>query len=271
MNPELPSLAALQQWMQGCILQPDPVAQREAIAGQIAPSPTLSPAQRLAIYQRGYLARLRECMAGQFKALRQALGEQLFGDFVEAYLAVYASRSPTLSDLGDRFARYLEETRPDAAEPPERREPWADFMVDLARYEWEIFKKFDAPGHEGKPFADLSTPAGELRLQPTLSLHLYRFPVDAYYHEVSRQANPDLPEPSETAIAILRKDYRIGMFRLTRPQYQCLVRMDRGAALPAALVETAGEEGGDPTVAAAFWTRWRPNWIAQVFFIASSL
>ena len=185
MSSESEPLAALQQWMLDCILRPDPAAQAGAVADHIAPSPTLTPQQRLAIYQRGYLARLRECMAGQFKALHHALGAELFADFVEEYLRVYASRSPTLSDLGGRFAQYLQETRPDAAQPPAEREPWVDFMIDLARYEWDVFLKFDAAGHEGKPFADEATPDAALRLQPSLSLHHYDFPVDAYYHGVA--------------------------------------------------------------------------------------
>ena len=166
MNPEPESLAALQQWLQGCILQPDPKAQARAVEEHIAPSPTLTPQQRLAIYQRGYLARLRECMAGQFKALHHALGEALFADFVEEYLRVYASRSPTLSDLGDRFTRFLQETRPDATEPPERRELWADFMVELARYEWDVYQKFDAPGHEGSRGHARRSPAAPAKPEP---------------------------------------------------------------------------------------------------------
>ena len=253
--------------MQGCILQPDPTAQAQAIESHIAPSPTLTPQQRLAIYQRGYLARLRECMAGQFKALRHALGENLFGDFVEEYLRVYASRSPTLSELGDRFTRYLEETRPDAAEPPERREPWADFMIDLARYEWDIFQKFDAVGHEGKPFADDATADDRLRLQPSLSLHCYDFPVDAYYHGVSSGTDPEIPYRGVTRIAILRKDFRIGMFRLTGPQHDCLAKIQQGFDVSTALAETAREQNVRPEEAAAAWARWRPHWIAQGFFI----
>lgn len=268
MTPEGEPLAALQQWMQDCILHPDPRAQAEAVAARIAPSPTLTAAERLAIYQRGYLARLRECMAGQFRTLRHALGEQLFGDFVAEYLRTYSSRSPTLSDLGDRFARFLEETRPDAAEPPERREEWPDFMIELARYEWDIFLKFDAPGHEGTPLADESVPDDQLQLQPSLSLHRYRFPVDVYYHGVSSREDPAIPTRGVAHLAILRKEFQVGMFRLAPPQYACLQKVQDGAALPAALAATALEEKVTPEMAAEAWARWRPHWISQGFFVA---
>ena len=252
--------------MQGCILRPDPAAQAPEVAARIAPSATLTPQQRLAIYQRGYLARLRECMAGQFKALRHALGDRLFADFVEEYLRVYASRSPTLSDLGDRFTRFLEETRPDAAQPPERREVWADFMVELARYEWDIYRTFDAPGHEGSPLADDTTPDDRLRLQASLSLHRYGFAVDAYYHGVASGGDPEIPPRGDCCVAILRKDYRVGMFRLTGPQHAVLERIQRGASLHVALAETARAQNVSTDEAVAAWARWRRHWIAQGFF-----
>lgn len=269
MSSEPQSLAALQRWMQDCILHPDPQAQARAIGERLTPSPTLTPPQRLAIYQRGYLARLRECMAGQFKALRHALGERLFGDFVEEYLRVYASRSPTLSDLGDRFTRFLAETRPDAAEPPERREAWADFMIELARYEWDIFQKFDAAGHEDGtvPLATPATADDRLRCQPSLSVHRYGFPVDAYYHGVATEADPEIPAPGVTHVAILRKEFRVGMFRLAPPQHDCLTKMITGAPLPAALAETACEQNVSAEESAAAWSRWRPRWIEQGFFV----
>lgn len=247
--------------MLGAIVHPE-TAPPAAVAAHIAPSPTLAPRQRLAIYQRGYLARLRECMAGQFRALHHALGEELFGDFVEEYLRVYPSRSPTLSELGARFPQFLQETRPDREQP----EAWVDFMIELARYEWDIFEKFDAPGHEGRPLADLTTPEAALRLQTSLTLHRYDFPVDAYYHGVSIESDPDVPERQPVCMAILRKDYRVGMFRLAAPQYDCLQKMRRGLDLPAALAETAAEQNVTAEAATAAWQRWRPAWIEHGFF-----
>jgi hypothetical protein len=256
-----PPLGELQQWMLGSILHPETAAPAK-VATHIAPSPTLAPRQRLAIYQRGYLARLRECMAGQFRALHHALGDELFGDFVEEYLRAHPSRSPTLSELGARFAQFLHETRPDRAQP----EPWVDFMIELARYEWDIFQKFDAPGHEGRPLAELTTRDADLRLQSSLSLHRYDFPVDAYYHEVSIDGDPDVPELHAICMAILRKDYRVGMFRLAPPQYDCLRKMSGGQDLPTALSETASEQNVTAEAATAAWQRWRPAWIEQGFF-----
>src|SRR5262249_2850896 len=108
MSSEGESLGALQAFMEGCILKPDPVGQADAIRAFIAPSAALSPHERLAIYQKGYFSRLLQCMEGQFKALRHTLGNPLFADFVAEYLRAYPSRSTTLSELGARFPAYLE-------------------------------------------------------------------------------------------------------------------------------------------------------------------
>jgi hypothetical protein len=54
----------------------------------------LSAAQRLAIYQRGYFARLLQCLEGQYKALCHALGKELFDDFSKEYLRKYPIFKP---------------------------------------------------------------------------------------------------------------------------------------------------------------------------------
>jgi len=208
-------------------------------------------------------------MEGQFKALRHTLGSELFADFVKEYLSVYPSRSATLSELGARFPRYLEETRPDAERPSPEREGWVDFMIDLARYEWALYVKFDAEGNEGRPCADVAALDETLRLSPCLGLHRYAFPVDAYYHGVAEGRDPEIPGPLDTRLAILRKDFRIGIFRLTAPQHDCLTNMQAGQEIASALRETAAAHGVDAGEAAAAWGRWRTRWIEQGFFVPS--
>jgi hypothetical protein len=126
-------------------------------------SPRLTGAQRLAIYQRSYYLRILKCMREQFPALCHALKDELFTDFAHEYLQARPPESYTLYDLGRRFPDYLDETRPDREEVEENRESWIDFMVDLARFERRLFVMFDAPGHEGKPFADEFVPVYPLK------------------------------------------------------------------------------------------------------------
>ena len=176
------ALEQLQAWMQAMLVHSGcPTAETLL---HIEPSPTLSPPERLAIYQRGYYARLIQCLEGQYKALCHALGKELFDDFAREYLLQCPSGSPTLAVLGEQFSAYLESTRPD--KDLETKELWVDFMVDLARFEWDLYRSFDAPGNEGKPYAAPDSEDSKLRLQPCFFLHRYRFPVSAYYEGVAR-------------------------------------------------------------------------------------
>ncbi|WP_437592864.1 HvfC/BufC family peptide modification chaperone [Sorangium sp. So ce1000] len=253
--------------MQDRILHPDPLAQADAVRGRIAPPPTPGPQERLLIYQRGYVARLLQCMEGQFKALCHTLGKQLFADFVAEYLKVHPSRSRTLADLGARFPLFLEQTRPDAELEPSEREAWIDFMIDLARHEWAIYAMWDVEGNEGKPSASIFTPDRALRLLPCLSLHHYSFPVDTYYQAVAEGKSPNVPGPDDLRLAILRKDFRIGTFRLTVPQYDFLLRMKDVHDIASALDQTAAQHGASRDVAVEAFGRWRTRWIEQGFFV----
>ena len=81
-------LLQFQEWMQQLLL--DPFQQTEVNPSDILPdafhtledvvhdSEKLAAKDHLAIYQRSYIARLRNCMATQFSALEYALGEDIF-------------------------------------------------------------------------------------------------------------------------------------------------------------------------------------------------
>ena len=155
-------LTSVQRWMHEALVFPRGTS-REMVDAQLASFPGLSGAEGLAIYQRGYFLRIASCMRDQFPALCHALGEPLFNDFVAEYIRERPPESHTLYDLGRRFPMFLDESRPDRDRPPEEREVWIDFMVDLAGFERQMFVMFDAPGHEGKPFATPPSPTTRSR------------------------------------------------------------------------------------------------------------
>lgn len=256
------SLSKLQSWMQDALIRSaaDPGQTNQWIAA----SGTLSPSERLGIYQRSYYLRLLQCMRGQFKALCHALEEPLFNDFAREYLREHPSQSPTLSLLGARFPDYLQASRPDADAP----EPWIDFMIDLARFEWEVYLMFDAEGHEGKPYADEKVPDQELRLQPCFKLLEYRFPVGAYYHGVAQEGNPEVPAPQHTYLALCRKNYRTGIFQLLHQQHFLLNLLKQDHTLDQALQATAAHFRTELSVAETAWQTWKAAWLAAGFFIA---
>lgn len=262
-------LESLQRWMQNALIFPSRTDGEET-GRVVKPSPRLSAPEQLAIYQRSYYLRLLRCMEEQFPALRHALGEGLFCDFAREYLAQLPSASYTLYELGGRFPGYLESARPDRDKPEGERERWIDFMVDLAQCERDLFVMFDAPGHEGRPFADAGVPDDRLRLQPCLRLHEYRFPVSRYYHQVREEKHPALPPAGRTWVVLVRKDYVTRTFPLPEPHYRLLGKLAAGMGVAQALGSVAGESGRSFAEIDRVWSGedgLRRHWIEAGFFI----
>lgn len=258
-------LAGLQTWMQAALMLSGPLPTREDIDRLIAPSPTLSARQRLAIYQQGYYTRLVQCMESQFKALYHTLGKDLFDDFCREYLKQYPSQSPTLSALGARFSHFLNDTRPD--KDAEEKEVWVDFMIDLARFEWDLYLVFDAEGQEGKPYADDLSPDESLGLQPCFYLREYRFPVSPYYHAVAQGNDPEIPDAGQDWVAFVRKNFRIGIFSLSAPQFTFLQEMNQGRTVAEAIHQTGRfYQAPLPEIQSA-WAMWKATWLDAGFFI----
>jgi len=272
MNETPQSLPGLQSWMQQALIFPQQVPV-ESVEQIVASSSRLSGSQRLAIYQRSYQVRLLSCMREQFPALCHALGVDLLTDFAREYLQAYPSVSYTLYDLGKRFPAYLEETRPDRDQVPDQRESWIDFMVDLARFEREIFVLFDAPGYEGQPFADVDVPDSQLRSQPCLILGDYRFPVAWYYHEVQQSHDPPLPPQRRSLVALVRKNYLTHTFPLTTVQYTFLRSLKSGKDVEQSLSIAAQEAAQPLEQVRQSWGKpgsTRQRWIEAGFFIAAN-
>jgi Uncharacterized protein conserved in bacteria (DUF2063). len=240
---------------------------KEATTLYIAPSNTLSAERRLGIYQRGYLSRLLQCLEGQYKALCHALGKDLFDDFAREYLLSYPSGSPTLAVLGERFPDFLEGTRPD--KDATEKEDWVDFMVDLARFEWNLYKSFDAPGNEGQGYAQPKDEDLGLRLQSCFFLSSYRFPVTAYYQSVANGEDPAVPLETPHFVAIVRKNYRIGISALTAPQYAFLQSFHKSGSLGQAIAETAHAHERTNEEVQEAWIKWKKGWLEAGFFICS--
>jgi hypothetical protein len=232
-------------------------------------SPRLTAAAGLAIYQRGYFLRIASCMREQFPALCHALGQPLFDDFVADYIRDCPPESHTLYDLGRRFPGWLDGNRPDRGSPAAERETWIDFMIDLARFERQVFAMFDAPGHEGRPFADVRTPDGRLRLQPCFGLGAWDFPVAAYYHLVRQKRPAPLPPAVRSFAALVRTDYVTRTIPLDEPRYLFLKAMAEGGRVKDGAEAAASRLG---TAADSVLSSWhdsgdRRRWIDWGFFV----
>jgi hypothetical protein len=232
-------LDAVQRWMQAVITHPDGVAAGldSAIARQhldvppeevesvVSRSQALTSVERLSIYANAYYARLLECLGEEFPVLKQTLGEETFDAFAFGYLQTYPSRSYTLGKLGENFARFLAETRPegdtadetrtlaesdvkeDETETPEELPPeWPDFLIDLATMEWTFSQVFDGRGVEGQPLLsaeqlrDIDPEVWmNARLETVRCLRLLslNFPLNDYYTAMRRNSSSPSPSTGE--------------------------------------------------------------------------
>lgn len=290
MSEEPRSLDVVQRWFQAVVTHPAGVhggaASEEAqelirlsrgeLEAVVRRSKNLTAAERLSIYANAFYARLLECLGACFPVLKEAVGDEVFDSFAFEYLQRYPSRSYTLDRLGENFARFLEETRPDG--DAAGAVDWPDFLIDLATLEWTIAKVFDGPGVEGQPLLTPETLRAAtaegfagLRLVPVVCLRLlaFRYPVNAYYTAARHAADGEelpLPEPAAEHVAVLRRDFVVRRYPLSLPQHLLLQAIQAGSPLDEALAAAAAASDLDDEALAAELTAWFRFWTAEGFF-----
>ena len=216
------TLTEFQRWMQNRLIKPvdysgkgEPAYDIEDI---ICGSDKLDAEAHLAIYQRGYIARLRHCMSLQFPTLAYALGDDLFRAFADEYLIEYPSSNYNLSKLGKHLSAYLRATRPD--KDTEIKEDWPDFMIELADFEYALNEIFE----EQAELPGVASPDQRYVINPTLRVFDFKFPVRRYYTQVATGQSPDLPYGEKTYCAALRRqdNYKLNLHDLSRSAFELL-------------------------------------------------
>ncbi len=292
MSHDACNLGRIERWMQTVIMHPAGVQQgiasedarrhlditTDEIEKVITRSNALTAAERLAIYSRAYHGRLLECLRAEFPVLLHALGGELFDRFAFDYLEQYPSETYTLARLGEKFPRYLAETRPDRDAAQDSRESWPDFIIDLATLEREFSEVFDGPGVEGQSLdveselmeALRSAPWSEVRLVtvPCLRLLTFRYPVNAYFAAVRKKENPDLPERANTFLAVTRRNYNVFLYDLSQQQYELLSALIAGESVAQAISLAAKSTPSDGGTPAANVHESLHNWATLNFFSA---
>ncbi|WP_298422171.1 DNA-binding domain-containing protein [uncultured Kordia sp.] len=259
------SFAQIQQWMQSQLINPQ---FRNDYEDFVKSTSKLSAKQHLQIYQRSYIARLRDCMIAQFPALSHALGKELFLEFADLYLHQYPSKSYTLGDLGQHFGTFLEETRPD--KDAEVKESWPDFMIELANFEFLVNIIFDEKADENHQKTTLETKEEDLKLVPVFHLYKHQFPVSLYYKEVVNDRNPTLPFEAESYCVLLRRKYRLGLFELNRVQYYFLTKLKETQSIYKTKQFFITQHNFDANELESHWKQWKVKWLEEGFFTSTS-
>jgi len=269
-------LDKFQQWMQHMLLNPlqkkgiNPTgvlpsefdaAPLDAIVNH---SGKLPANEHLAIYQRSYIARLRNCMSQQFSALEYALGEELFRGFADDYLVSYPSTSYNLAGLGAHFAQHLQDTRPDAHD--DVKEDWIDFIIELARFEYDINVLFEQKAEEGYQLADTNTPEDKMEPLPLCALFKFQFPVRSFYLAFKNGENPALPFGNESYCLVLRYNYKLFIYDLNPQQFEFLTLLKSGMSISAAQATFKQQNQLDANTFDEVWPVWKQYWIEAKFF-----
>ena len=214
MASDLP-LARLQRWMQAVVVHPGTTeealmassASAELPPGNlpdvILPSRTLSPSERLAVYQSMYPLRMNEALESDYPGLAHFLGPEAFHALVVAYVQAFPSRHHSLNRLGDHLPEYVS-----GAHGVTRRA----FCHDLARLERAVNQVFDAD--ETPPLSEAAIaavapeawPDARLTTVAPFRLLSFRYPVNAYL-ESMRGEEHDHPKPrlKESWVVVYRR------------------------------------------------------------------
>ncbi|MBI4556735.1 MAG: putative DNA-binding domain-containing protein [Candidatus Hydrogenedentes bacterium] len=294
-----PPLSVVQQWFQAVVTHPDGIDSgiesdaactlmpmtRDELARMVTRSKNLSAEERLSIYANAYYARLLECLGDSFPILKRTVGEEVFNGFAFGYLQRYPSHSYTLVRLGDHFARYLDETRPDREETMAISEKppvgWPDFLIDVATLEWTIDQVFDGPGIEGKPTLSADDlhgigtedwPRVKLQTAPCLRLLKFRFPVNGYYTAVRRLTDASeripAPAPAESFLAVSRREFIVRRHELSQPQFELLAALQDGETVGESVARAATLCDLDDEPLSRELQLWFRDWTQQQFFEA---
>jgi len=212
----------------------------------LAPSATLRPEERLAIYRDMYWRRLVEALEQDFAGVRAVLGAEVFTDLARRYVGEHPSTTFTLNLYGAGFPDWLA-ARSEASRPREA------FAADLARLEWARIEVFHAPRAVPLPpgrleeVAPEAWPTARLRLVPGHRLLAARHPVGPWYRAfLQEEQTPEIPAAGDCRILLCRQGTVVRILDLETSAAALLTSLADGHPLADALAEAvaaAGQEG----------------------------
>lgn len=227
------SLAALQHGFLQHLREPGDATVHGVADGRLAASTGLR------IYAHAYRARLIEALDNDHPVLGTYLGDTLWAQLCDGYIATHPSRVRSLRDFGAQLPAYLAATVPFADDAR---------IAEIAAFERVLLDSFDAADAEPLPFDALlaRAPTDWPALTPTLHpgvrvLEVRTNAVDAWSAIKDDEAPPPSAASPVPAWATWRDAERVGRFRsLTVREHDALARVRDGGDI-AALCESLAE------------------------------
>ncbi len=235
-----------------------------AIANSVAGGFGLEASERLAIYYRAYRIRMHEALSDAFEKTWTYVGDDMFAELFDGYLAQHPSTQPNLRWFGDRFAQYIVHTMPDYP-----------FIAELACLEWALGVAFDAPDAATIGAADLSAVPpdawGELvfGLHPTVQFLTFEWNPVALWQALNAEQPP--PDAEQSAAPSCWLVWRTNL----QPHFRSLDALEAAALQHVARGDTfadvcaaAAADGEDVTLRIAGCLQ---NWLAQGLLTPASV
>jgi hypothetical protein len=212
----------------------DPTVRAEDL---VAPGPRMNARERLGVYHHAYRARLVECLADDYPALRHALGEETFEQVCHDYTARHPSSSFSLNFFGSRLPAFCRA----------RREAWSLFGSELAALEWAIVEAIHAPSsatsRDFEPAADAEWSERRLMPSPTLRVVRSEHPVNAYYQAFrENRATDAVRGRSGEVTAVARNDRTVWRTNIAPSLVSVLDALVAGFTLGEALATASASE-----------------------------
>jgi hypothetical protein len=268
-------LRPLQEWFARAVMHPVSVragvAEQRAIGGEplgasdverlVRPSSRLSGLERMEIYYDAYHARLVECLADDYPALRHAVGEARFESLCHAYMAEFPSRSPNLNFFGRHMSDFCHGATSDLS-------PWC---ADLAALEWALVEVIHAAPVESPSEETLAkiAPADwpRARFAPSDAVRVLEFEwaVNEYFQAYNTGVPIAEPASGWSSTAVFRDGATVWRMDMSRPMHTLLASLLGGTPLGEALgaLASSGALGEDEGPLVMQWFR---DWVRYGFF-----
>lgn len=206
----MPGLNEIQQLFAGAVVRKGPLAE-----GLILGPPSFPPLRRVEVYANGYMARLANVLADQYRRTLRAMGGSEFDLIAVNYTNDNPSTSWTLSDFGSRFPEYIAES-PCIVDRP--------YLPDLARAERAMHEVFDESNSVVLDANSLSSIAPEawpdLTFKPATAFRRLKLDWDIEPMLDAMENEQEAPAPLQgaTTLVVWRKRFRV--LRWTVPKEQ---------------------------------------------------
>lgn len=272
-------LKSIQEWFAGVItqrlgenhtIQPYTLQGRlvaEEASKYIVPSRTLSPHQRMQIYNQQYWWRLLNTLHDNFPLVTRLFGTHAFNEKIGIpYLLAHPPSHWSLNLLGEKMAKWIAESY---------GEPDQTLVFHAAQLDWAFMACAIAPQYSIPNFAEImgANPENLLSqlfyLQPHISLFTWEYDLFTFRGSFLKEGNdywvehrfPDLPKGKSYYFTLYRNlNNHLAWREIRKEEFLLLERFNRGTTISEACAYIESQEASVYEMVANHLQKWLQEW-----------